>query len=301
MLVIDGYDTRSPEEEQRLPYERTIFIGDIHGCAAEFEETLDAVVFRGGRDRLLLTGDAFTRGPDPMRVWELIGETRADMVLGNHDDRQLRQLREHAAGNEPRFKHDNQQQTFTKLAAVAAPLLAWLEQRPLYIEAEGFVLVHAGIHPEKGLSGTTRDEFLTIRTWPPADGIDGRRWHDVITPMRDRISALSAMGSSPRILIWPASGLMKPSHISTVVVFPAPLGPSSANTSAVRTSRSSSDTATVDPYRLLTPRSSRGAADERARGEPTTPGVTETQRRRRIFRPVALGPGELGAKVAVDR
>ncbi|MDA0334646.1 MAG: metallophosphoesterase [bacterium] len=186
VLVIDGYDTRSPEEEQRLPYERTIFIGDIHGCAAEFEETLDAVVFRGGRDRLLLTGDAFTRGPDPMRVWELIGATRADMVLGNHDDRQLRQLREHAAGNEPRFKHDNQRQTFDRLASVAAQLLAWLEQRPLYIEAEGFVLVHAGIHPEKGLYGTTRDEFLTIRTWPPADGIDGRRWHDVIAPMRDR-------------------------------------------------------------------------------------------------------------------
>ena len=30
----------------------------------------------------------------------------------------------------------------------------------------------------------------------------------------------------------PASGLMKPSHISTVVVLPAPLGPSSASTSA---------------------------------------------------------------------
>ena len=56
----------------------------------------------------------------------------------------------------------------------------------------------------------------------------------------------------------PASGRMKPSHISTVVVLPAPLGPSSASTSAACTSRSSSETAVVDPYRLLTPRSRTG-------------------------------------------
>lgn len=167
-----------------MPHERTIFIGDIHGCAAEFEAILDAVVFRTGRDRLLLTGDAFTRGPDPMRVWELIGETRADMVLGNHDDRQLRQLRESARGGEPRFKHD-QQLTFDKLEPVSSQLLAWLEERPLFMEEE-FILVHAGVHPEKGLAGTTREEFLTIRTWPPADGMDGPRWHDVIAPIKGR-------------------------------------------------------------------------------------------------------------------
>lgn len=166
--------------------ERTIFVGDIHGCAAEFEAVLDAVVFRSGRDRLLLTGDAFTRGPDPERVWELIRETRSDMVLGNHDDRQLRWLRDHAAGRQPRFRHDDERLTFERLERVSGELLAWLEGRPLHMEAEDFLLVHAGIHPEKGLSGTTRDEFLTLRTWPPVDGIDGPRWHDVISPTEGR-------------------------------------------------------------------------------------------------------------------
>jgi len=180
-----GYDTRSLGEEQRVSHERTIFIGDVHGCAAEFEAILDTVVFRSGRDRLLLTGDAFTRGPDPMRVWELIGETRAEMVLGNHDDRQLRQLRESDAGREPRFKHD-QKLTFDKMTPVSAQLLAWLEERRLFIEEEGFILVHAGIHPEKGLAGTARDEFLTIRRWPPADGLGGPRWHDFIVPIEGR-------------------------------------------------------------------------------------------------------------------
>ena len=56
---------------------RTIFIGDIHGCCAEFEALLKAVEFAPGRDRLLLTGDAFTRGPDPLGVWQAIRATSA--------------------------------------------------------------------------------------------------------------------------------------------------------------------------------------------------------------------------------
>lgn len=165
--------------------ERNIFVGDIHGCAAEFEALLEKLVFRGGRDRLLLTGDAFTRGPDPLRVWNLIRDTKADMVLGNHDDRQLRQLRDHAAGKSPRFRHD-QRATFDRLAPAHAELLAWLEHVPLCLDEPGFVLVHAGIDPHKGLEGTTRDQFLTIRTWPPVDGVDGPRWHDAITPWTQR-------------------------------------------------------------------------------------------------------------------
>ena len=87
----------------------------------------------------------------------------------------------------------------------------------------------------------------------------------------------------------PASGLMNPSHISTVVVLPAPLGPSSASTSAAWTSRSSSDTAVVDPYRLLTPRRRTGTADERSR-EPTAPEseeVTGIQRKRQAWQAAA--------------
>lgn len=165
--------------------ERTIFVGDIHGCAGEFERLLEKLTFRGGRDRLLLTGDAFTRGPDPLRVWELIRETRAEMVLGNHDDRQLRQLRDQAASRTPRFRHD-QQATFDRLAPVHTQLLAWLEDLPLIISEERFALVHAGIDPLKGIEGTTREQFLSIRTWPPVDGVEGPRWHDVLPPWSQR-------------------------------------------------------------------------------------------------------------------
>ncbi len=158
----------------------TIFIGDIHGCAQELEQLLDEVGYAQSDDRLLLTGDAFSRGPLPLHVWEIIRETGAEMVLGNHDDRLLRQLMQSLAGEEASFSNVDQEFTLDQLAPVAEPLQHWLEEVPLCIEEDDFLLVHAGINPETGVQGTSRAEFLTIRTWPPVKGLAGPRWHDVI-------------------------------------------------------------------------------------------------------------------------
>jgi len=161
---------------------RTVFVGDVHGCTAELDDLLDAVGFTPNRDRLLLTGDAFARGPDPLGVWRIIEKTGAQMVLGNHDDRLLRQFRDLRDGREPKARKADHQFTFDQLRPVADRFLLWLEQVPLYIAEEAFLLVHAGINPEKGLARTTRDEFLVIRTWPPIGGTVGPRWHEAYRP-----------------------------------------------------------------------------------------------------------------------
>ena len=163
----------------------TVFVGDIHGCARELEQLLRKVDFRTGSDRLLLTGDAFSRGPDPAVVWEWIVETDAKMVLGNHDARQLRHLEALAEGRDIRFGRPDQKVTLERLAPWSDDLLPWLRSVPLYIAAEDFLLVHAGINPERGLADTSRDEFLTIRTWPPTGGTEGPRWHDALEDSGD--------------------------------------------------------------------------------------------------------------------
>jgi len=160
----------------------TIFIGDVHGCAQELELLLDEIGYRAGHDRLLLAGDAFSRGPLPLRAWEIICETDAEMVLGNHDDRLLRQLNASLQGEAVEVSGENQRFTLDQLLPAAEPLCRWLRQRPLVLEEADFILVHAGINPELGLKGTTRQEFLTIRTWPPVKGVVGPRWHDVLAP-----------------------------------------------------------------------------------------------------------------------
>ena len=161
---------------------RTIFVGDIHGCRAEFEELLNAVEFAPGRDRLLLTGDAFTRGPDPLGVWRLIRATRPEMVLGNHETWLLPHLRAIAAGGPRDALKQTRGDRLQDLVPHAAELLPWLEGLPLAIDEPRFLLVHAGINPDTGLAGSTPDELVYIRTWPPTGGIEGPRWHDHIDP-----------------------------------------------------------------------------------------------------------------------
>ena len=161
---------------------RTIFVGDVHGCAAEFAEILTATGYRHNQDRLLLTGDAFARGPDPLAVWHLIRETEAEMVLGNHDARLLQQFEACQSGHKPDVQKPDQHDTLAKLEPVREEIVTWLRQVPLYIEEAPFQLVHAGIDPQKGLSDTSRDQFLTIRTWPPTQEPIGPRWHASYQP-----------------------------------------------------------------------------------------------------------------------
>ena len=166
----------------RIDSLRTLIIGDIHGCAREFEQLLSKVGFKPGSDVLYLTGDAFSRGPEPAEVWRLIRYTGAKMVLGNHDVRLAERLRRHVSGEPVSVRWSNQLKTLEALKAVSDTLASWLESLPFWIDEPRFLLVHAGINPEQGLEGTSQDELLTIRTWPPVKGIAGPRWHDAYEP-----------------------------------------------------------------------------------------------------------------------
>ena len=166
---------------------RSIFIGDLHGCAREFEELLAKTGFQSGRDRLYLTGDAFNKGPNPLEVWNLIGATGAGMVLGNHDASLLELLRARRDST-VRDSHVGERIRWTldQLEPVVDRLLPWLEALPLVIRGSDFTLVHAGVNPEGGLEQTEKSEFLTIRLWPPASGVVGPRWHAYYQPPDER-------------------------------------------------------------------------------------------------------------------
>ena len=131
---------------------RTIFVGDVHGCAVEFAAFLEKISYDQAKDRLLLTGDAFARGPDPLAVWQLICDTGAEMVLGNHDARLLKQLTALAKGRKPKVKFPDQ--CYTPRPASACP-----RQNPRLVAA--VPALHCGRRlpagprrhpPEKGLT-----------------------------------------------------------------------------------------------------------------------------------------------------
>ena len=71
---------------------RTIIIGDIHGCSRGLIRILETVHPVPGRDRIVLLGDLFDRGPDSrgvlQAVKQLAGQFGEAFVLlrGNHED-----------------------------------------------------------------------------------------------------------------------------------------------------------------------------------------------------------------------
>ena len=119
---------------------KIIAIGDVQGCL----ESLDALLERLPQDiPLLFLGDIVNRGPDSLGVLRRVmalGE-RAQTLLGNHD---LHLLAVAAGVREPHPKD-----TITPIleAPDSEALLDWVRSRPLLIDTEDALFVHAGIHP----------------------------------------------------------------------------------------------------------------------------------------------------------
>lgn len=121
----------------------TYVVGDIQGCAVEFQALLDQIGFSSRTDRLILLGDLVNRGPASLAVlrWAYRHRDCVDAVLGNHD---LHLLAVDAGKAKLKGKD-------TCADVLAAPdreaLLDWLRHRPLLLTVDDYVIVHAGVLP----------------------------------------------------------------------------------------------------------------------------------------------------------
>ena len=142
----------------------TLVVGDVHGCRDELEELLQKV----GPSRVVLVGDLFTKGPDPVGVWRLLQEVGALSVLGNHDDLVLRTWETPEAPRAVRA-----------LRREAPAAREWLAGLPLFLREGGDrLVVHAGVNPLEGVHGTRRDQALTMRRWPDDSDLSQPFWYD---------------------------------------------------------------------------------------------------------------------------
>jgi bis(5'-nucleosyl)-tetraphosphatase (symmetrical) len=60
-------------------------VGDLQGCASEFEELLERIQFDRGRDELWAVGDLINRGPDSLAALQLWHDVGGRGVIGNHE------------------------------------------------------------------------------------------------------------------------------------------------------------------------------------------------------------------------
>lgn len=125
------------------PKGRVIAIGDIHGCAQEFEALLNKLALTR-HDRVVLLGDLVNRGPDSAAVIALARQHAHRALLGNHE---LRLLNYRRTGDPTHLKKSD----YDTLKQLSAKDWAYLAAMPLTYSLPAYdtVLVHAGFLPGK--------------------------------------------------------------------------------------------------------------------------------------------------------
>ncbi len=156
---------------------RIIAIGDVHGCAEEFAELLQAIA-PTKKDRLIQLGDLINRGPDSRGVIELAREYGVEAILGNHELRILRALRQ----QKPALLKDYDLATIQQLHRKEWD---YLDQLPahIYLKKQATVCVHGGFLPEIPWTEQSVDTVTSIQVLTPtgqaakhSDAPDASAW-----------------------------------------------------------------------------------------------------------------------------
>ncbi|MBX3245686.1 MAG: metallophosphoesterase [Myxococcales bacterium] len=148
--------------------QRTLIVGDVHGCANELQGLLEHARFRPDSDRLILVGDLVAKGPRSRAVVELARSLGALTVRGNHDEHVLRWRRAVQTGApRPELKRDHR----AVCDDLDEPDWAYLEGAPLWRRVRGLgpdggdvLVVHAGFDPQVVLEGQDPANLMNMRS-----------------------------------------------------------------------------------------------------------------------------------------
>ncbi|HEY0707060.1 MAG TPA: metallophosphoesterase [Polyangia bacterium] len=168
--------------------ERTIVVGDIHGCREELEDVVKLANFRPGV-RLVLAGDLVAKGPDSEGVIARAREWGAQAVLGNHDAHVLRLHRVKGLPDDGREVKPEHQLVVNHLRHEDWDYLMNL---PYFIrlgaeQAGGpdTAVVHAGAVPGIPLEKQDPEHLITLRSikdnGEPTKKLKGRPWASLWT------------------------------------------------------------------------------------------------------------------------
>ena len=119
----------------------TFVIGDVQGCYDQLVALIAKIDAIDPQARLLFAGDLVNRGPKSLETLRLVKSlgARAATVLGNHDLHLL------AVACGARSLHRSDTLDAILDAEDREELLHWLRHRPMAIEMNECLLVHAGV------------------------------------------------------------------------------------------------------------------------------------------------------------
>jgi predicted phosphodiesterase len=138
----------------RENYNRTIVLGDIHGCFNEMNELLNQIGFCDS-DLVVAVGDIIDRGPSSWKVANFFQKSKnAICVLGNHERRLLGTVR---GTSLPAW---SQLHSLSKLQSNEHEFWAhYFESLPAVIETPHVIVTHARLDP--GQDVTHQDPYFT--------------------------------------------------------------------------------------------------------------------------------------------
>lgn len=132
---------------------RTIIIGDIHGCSEPLLELLDKLQPDPAKDRLILLGDLFDRGPDSWGVLQIVKQLAGEfgdrfvLLRGNHEDYLIQSkltFGQKRVWN--RVGRGTTVWSFKQHGEKMEDCAQWIaEHSQLYYKGDGFYCVHAGL------------------------------------------------------------------------------------------------------------------------------------------------------------
>ena len=156
---------------------RTLYIGDVHGCADELERIVEAFGFVRGKDTLYQTGDVINKGPDMMRALRFVEDNGILTVRGNHEEHLIRAMELPESG-----WTEKQRARFAKLPMEEwAYIVSVVKQWPLWRDTPHALLVHAGLEPGKArLEDMDPEVLLSVRYWNDQPWFEQIKWSKTV-------------------------------------------------------------------------------------------------------------------------
>ncbi len=161
--------------------DRTLIIGDVHGCSAELRDLLDRAAV-SAQDRLVFVGDLLARGPDSRGVLRLVRELGARSVVGNHE---LQLRRFHSASDAGRAAMRLGRNYRDLARELSQEDWELIESLPPFIELpeHDVAVVHAGLVPGRALADHDADVLTNVRcidaNGQPTHRLQGTPWAEI--------------------------------------------------------------------------------------------------------------------------
>ena len=148
--------------------QRTIIVGDVHGCIDELRQLIARLDYQPVSDRLIFLGDLVNKGPASREVFDYFTTLDAEAILGNHEWHLIEQARA------PKKNWPGYGILREAFAETFETFIKTIEAWPLFIRGEEFSVVHAGKVPGEALEDSSASDLTSIRTW----GREEKPWFD---------------------------------------------------------------------------------------------------------------------------